>query len=126
MRVDGGGAGGLMDARSIQRRIAPCLSRRQIFRSATAATAACLLPLPVAARINEATNGLSLAEFMALSRWLTETPELSAEFGRVYLDSLQRGLPGAGGLKALLEERGFRTAAPSKSTQELIDRGLRG
>jgi Membrane bound FAD containing D-sorbitol dehydrogenase len=112
-----------MEAYMLRLQLASCLSRRQILRAAAAVTAG-LLPLLAAAQLKAATSGLSLAEFMALSRWLTEVPDLSAELGRLYLDSLQRGAPGDSGLDALLDDPGFRTGAPPKGAKPVAGTSL--
>src|SRR5690348_4804885 len=75
-------------------------SRRRVLRGAAATLTAGLLPLRAAAQIKE--SGVTLTEFMALSQRLTEAADLSAELGRLYLESLQRRSPGAIDREALL------------------------
>ena len=110
-----------MEARSLQHQVAPDLSRRQILQGAAVIATAGLLPLPAATQVKAAKSGVRLADFMALSRWLTEAPDLSAELGRIYLDNLQRGSLGATELEALLDDPGFRTAAPPKIAEPVAE-----
>ena len=94
-----------MDAFSPRTRgAASCLGRRRFMRAAAVSATAGLLPVRAAAQIKEPRSGVTLTEFMALSHRLTEAPDLSAELGRLYFDSLQRSSRGAIHREALLAD----------------------
>ena len=98
------------------------LDRRELLVLAALLGAAGLLPPPLAAQdVGRAAQRIGLDEFMALSRMLTGSEDLSRDLGDIYLRSLEADPNDAAELMRLWSDAGFQGTMPSKAVREPIE-----